>query len=310
MGLVLGFNFETGYGSSSTDFVTNHRMTISETGCRWIIIPDLPVIRTSIATVKVNIGIPDTTYIDKCTGLIQNNKFTSQCGQFTDAAAFYIVACIEDISRTGLLDFGMDSTVAFGSICEVEKGLASPPYQALCNDFTTRKFPVWKGTDCSVKCIFGKFILETSYCECNSGYWGTYCDKECPGGSDNPCNGHGTCHVESGTCACLVNWKGDSNCGSCTTGYTGNKCEVEEPELPPNPPLGCFARKKGYYTNFTGHGMTHDQPGNYKMLEMNNLLVEVSFISRRRIRIMGICCHFVVIQSNLYIKATQGNLKM
>jgi hypothetical protein len=45
---------------------------------------------------------------------------------------------------------------------------------------------------------------------------------------------------------------------------TGNKCEVEEPELPPNPPLGCFARKKGYYTNFTGHGMTHDQPGNYK----------------------------------------------
>jgi hypothetical protein len=51
-------------------------------------------------------------YIDKCTGLIQNNKFTSQCGQFTDAAAFYIVACIEDISRTGLLDFGMDSTVA------------------------------------------------------------------------------------------------------------------------------------------------------------------------------------------------------
>jgi hypothetical protein len=61
-----------------------------------VLIPDLPVIRTSIATVKVNIGIPDTTYIDKCTGLIQNNKFTSQCGQFTDAAAFYIVACIED----------------------------------------------------------------------------------------------------------------------------------------------------------------------------------------------------------------------
>lgn len=274
-GLVAGWNFETGYGKTTLDIVNNYPVTISDTGVAWVAIPDLPDTRTIKPTIAINIGIPETAHTEKCKGLIQSNAFTSQCGSFSESSSFYLMACIEDVSVTGNLDLSMDSTIAFSSVCEVESGLLSSPYQSLCNDFSSRQFPIWKGLECTAKCIFGKFNLDTSFCECNNGYWGTYCDKECPGGAKNPCNGHGTCQTGTGECACQVNWQGDSNCGSCTTGFTGTNCDIQEPELPPNAPMGCLARKHGAYLNFTGHGMTYAEPGNYRMLEMNNLKVEV-----------------------------------
>uniref|UniRef100_A0A8C3K8R3 Stabilin 1 n=1 Tax=Calidris pygmaea TaxID=425635 RepID=A0A8C3K8R3_9CHAR len=99
--------------------------------------------------------------------------------------------------------------------------------------------------------------------KCCPGFWGTEC-YECPGGSQNPCNGHGTCldglH-QNGTCICKEQYSGfacqdcrDENrfgpdcqsvcdcvhgeCdsgvtgnGSCTCygGYTGPRCDQELP---------------------------------------------------------------------------------
>uniref|UniRef100_A0A8C5J7C1 Stabilin 1 n=1 Tax=Junco hyemalis TaxID=40217 RepID=A0A8C5J7C1_JUNHY len=98
--------------------------------------------------------------------------------------------------------------------------------------------------------------------KCCPGFWGTEC-YECPGGSENPCNGHGTCLdgiQQNGTCICKqYNGYGCQNCrdenrfgpdcqsecdcvhgecnsgvagnGSCTChgGYTGPRCDQELP---------------------------------------------------------------------------------
>uniref|UniRef100_A0A8C3H2Z2 Uncharacterized protein n=1 Tax=Corvus moneduloides TaxID=1196302 RepID=A0A8C3H2Z2_CORMO len=99
--------------------------------------------------------------------------------------------------------------------------------------------------------------------KCCPGFWGTEC-YECPGGSENPCSGHGTCLdgiQQNGTCICKEQYSGygcqncrdenrfgsdcQSECdcvhgecnsgvagnGSCTCygGYTGPRCDQELP---------------------------------------------------------------------------------
>ncbi|XP_075015285.1 stabilin-1 isoform X2 [Calonectris borealis] len=99
--------------------------------------------------------------------------------------------------------------------------------------------------------------------KCCPGFWGTEC-YECPGGSQSPCNGHGTCldgMQQNGTCICKEQYSGFAcqNCqdenrfgpdcqsacdcvhgecnsgvtgnGSCTCygGYTGPRCDQELP---------------------------------------------------------------------------------
>uniref|UniRef100_A0A8U8BEX9 Uncharacterized protein n=1 Tax=Geospiza parvula TaxID=87175 RepID=A0A8U8BEX9_GEOPR len=99
--------------------------------------------------------------------------------------------------------------------------------------------------------------------KCCPGFWGTEC-YECPGGSENPCNGHGRCLdgiQQNGTCICKEQYSGygcqncrdenrfgpdcQSECdcvhgecnsgvagnGSCTChgGYTGPRCDQELP---------------------------------------------------------------------------------
>lgn len=49
----------------------------------------------------------------------------------------------------------------------------------------------------------------TGLCSCNKGWAGSNCEIECPGGSDDPCRGHGVC-MNSGVCRCQA---------SSTTGY-------------------------------------------------------------------------------------------
>ncbi|XP_043934440.1 stabilin-1 [Protopterus annectens] len=111
---------------------------------------------------------------------------------------------------------------------------------------------------CSHTCV--KTITERKCCK---GFWGTTC-LECPGGSQNPCNGHGTCMdgiTGNGTCICKENFGGFAcqecanenaygptcssvcRCGRgicntgisgigsciCPAGYTGPECKQESP---------------------------------------------------------------------------------
>ncbi|BFZ10683.1 hypothetical protein BsWGS_13722 [Bradybaena similaris] len=51
--------------------------------------------------------------------------------------------------------------------------------------------------------------------DCCQGLWGDDCNQECPGGRQNPCNGHGECSNEYGGCACDAGFEGTS-CELCT----------------------------------------------------------------------------------------------
>ena len=54
-------------------------------------------------------------------------------------------------------------------------------------------------------------ILKVCHCE-NLTMAGPYCDKECPHGRSNPCNGHGECIYSTATCACDFGWQGALTC--------------------------------------------------------------------------------------------------
>ncbi|BFZ10669.1 hypothetical protein BsWGS_13708 [Bradybaena similaris] len=51
--------------------------------------------------------------------------------------------------------------------------------------------------------------------KCCHGYYGEDCSMECPGGSQNPCNGHGECHDYFNSCLCFVGFDGRA-CEMCT----------------------------------------------------------------------------------------------
>ncbi len=54
-----------------------------------------------------------------------------------------------------------------------------------------------------------------------------FCVTECPGGSSNPCSGHGSCrdgHDRDGQCDCEQGFTGTA-CELCTAGRYGLDCE-------------------------------------------------------------------------------------
>ena len=89
--------------------------------------------------------------------------------------------------------------------------------------------------------------------ECEDGYWGGGCTRQCPGGACNPCNQHGTCadgRVGDGQCRChdsalLGHWQG-LDCAQCQPGFWGLGCTSECPG--------------GHALPCTGHGVCDDGP--------------------------------------------------
>ncbi|XP_006812850.2 stabilin-2-like, partial [Saccoglossus kowalevskii] len=71
----------------------------------------------------------------------------------------------------------------------------------------------------------------TTYTQiCCQGFYGTSC-RACPGGSVDPCNGHGTCHDGmggDGICKCDEQFTGTA-CEMCAPGFYGNMCSQECP---------------------------------------------------------------------------------
>ena len=73
----------------------------------------------------------------------------------------------------------------------------------------------------------------TASCTCHSGYWQANCSLTCPGGVDNPCNGHGSCDVSTGKCHCDCGFDGEAcnvtrcdEVDSCSSAvcYSGSAC--------------------------------------------------------------------------------------
>ncbi|XP_053455327.1 stabilin-1 [Nycticebus coucang] len=136
------------------------------------------------------------------------------------------------------------------------------------------EFPEKISQDCRYEVQLGDSMVSMSGCSrecwkdveqkaCCPGYWGSQC-YECPGGTETPCNGRGTCldgMARNGTCVCQENFSGSAcqecrdpnrfgpDCQSvcscvhgvcshgplgdgsclCFAGYTGPRCDQELP---------------------------------------------------------------------------------
>uniref|UniRef100_A0A7S0HXF5 EGF-like domain-containing protein n=1 Tax=Hanusia phi TaxID=3032 RepID=A0A7S0HXF5_9CRYP len=111
----------------------------------------------------------------------------------------------------------------------------------------------YRGSVCSDECpggvgnacnLHGNCIIPgtgSSYCLCFSGYTGTACEIECPGGALNPCSSNGEC-LSTGVC-------------ECNSGFSGGNCSLRCPGAMSSPcsDLGlCVNGACLCYTGFTG----------------------------------------------------------
>ena len=186
----------------------------------------------------------------RCFELIYHSHLQSQCGQLLNAAViqFYFKACLFDVHSSNSLDSAYIALTSYADYCQAVLHLPSWPAQLLCQQFPKSVPRGWIGPNCSVKCVFGSADRNNaSLCVCHRGYWGEDCANECPGGGNKPCNDHGNCDVRTGYCECDLNWRGNSDCSNCTTGWTGSDCAVAVAvtQLPT-----CSAFLGGHFTNF------------------------------------------------------------
>ena len=143
-----------------------------------------------------------------CESLYRDSILAQMCGKLNAITSYYYAACLRSVSATGVASNSLDSVLVYASTCQQVLDLPEWPARSLCNAFPKRHFPIWVGTQCDVRCIFGHVDPRSpETCVCDTGYWGTDCSSECPGGATNMCSGHGVCGAD-GTCRCEEGWQG------------------------------------------------------------------------------------------------------
>ena len=284
-GLIMGWNFDFGRGFISYDFVSNQSLIISASGTVWIE-SDFHQEGQTIASINIKyleeVPMSITTF---CLNIMTTRPFLGKkCSSLSIRSyiIFYQTFCVLNVasSMSQNLDISMDTIFTFSEICQVYKKLKDFPVRPLCNNFQSRNFPIWKGSNCWMQCIYGK--IQNDSCVCNAGFWGPTCKNECPGGHRSACNEHGVCDTTTGTCRCEVQWSGDSECSTCAPGYTGITCDLMEPEISPSETTfyGCYINSKSKFWNFTnvGHGLPKRKPGIYRLISMGEIQVEVRYL--------------------------------
>ncbi|XP_060596109.1 uncharacterized protein LOC132750181 [Ruditapes philippinarum] len=158
----------------------------------------------------------------------------SKCSALGDSTEdVYKTGCVDEISK-----YGNDENVArqaalyYSDLCfyelndvdqddDINEEGGDDPSRLLCKDnFVSLGYV---GSDCDIKCVHPDPETDGLSCICKPGYWGQYCDQECPGGAHNACNTHGFCDSASGVCTCSSNFNGN-DCSECNTGWYGPDC--------------------------------------------------------------------------------------
>ena len=79
---------------------------------------------------------------------------------------------------------------------------------------------------CNPQCYFGSRDSSSSSCLCDDGYWNETCSAICPGGTNEPCSGFGTCDQTTGECNCPLNRMGSDDCSECSGGWYSSNCDI------------------------------------------------------------------------------------
>ena len=226
-------------------------------------VSDLPLIPKPPLTVFVLIDeSTDSSLTNKtistCNRLIYSGPIHTQCQSLDESAHYHYQACLSISTDSQELSLSLDSTLDFSGECEEVLVLHSPPSQQLCQEFPDHMIWPYAGEDCSIPCFFGTF---TDHCICEFGYFGFSCEGVCPGGPNNPCNGHGYCDPASGHCLCEFGWQSETNCTTCSSGFIGADCSIIE--VPTSNQTFISEFWPGSITTYGGLKFQFSQSGTY-----------------------------------------------
>lgn len=149
----------------------------------------------------------------------------SQIGQATKQDLYSL--CMYSLSVVQYREAALGIILNYAAMCAGTSTTPPSLKQTICAADT-----LWLQAPICSDCTFGTASTQTSLatnttnqCACAKGYYGLQCQNVCPGGSATPCNLHGDCQ-SNGSCWCDWNWRGSSDCGSCTTHVTGRDCSI------------------------------------------------------------------------------------
>ena len=127
--------------------------------------------------------------------------------------------CFNTISESRSVLLEANIIYEFVTYCEMHGNEKSSLYNVLLE--LGKNLPNWILNKIH-NCTFG--VYNGIECTCQYGFYGSKCERVCPGGASNPCNNHGTCNV-NGTCLCTGRWTGH-DCSECETGWFGENCTL------------------------------------------------------------------------------------
>ena len=255
------WKFNEGYGKIVHNLVTSEHLYLSSTvwsPAKWIISDadialNLSSVNKPFETPFVNQTLHHTA-LEWCKELFYRGSLNNYCKKLGAIVEFYYITCVQTVARTTRKTSTLSVVIQFSDYCQKSLSLSNWPAQELCNHFGDIKFPYWIGDRCDIPCVFGhRDSKNKNKCRCYDGYWGSDCSNVCPGGYDNPCNGHGVCNPGDGTCTCQVNWNGDTVCSACSSDWFGNLCQYATARYSILKTLSVASVKgQGYFTTFHG----------------------------------------------------------
>ncbi|KAL8620494.1 hypothetical protein ACOMHN_056886 [Nucella lapillus] len=236
-----------------------------------VVLPPQPASSASRRRRQTVTGISASAYTT-CENIFVSSQLGRACVNASGAVQTqYLFQCYLALQRSGQVSSSQESIVGYSTFCQQVLGLPTWPAQSLCTDQPLVAAVTVIRNLCGSPCHFGtKPPSNTTYCQCNHGYWGAACNLTCPGGAQNACSGFGTCDQWTGACACPLHRRDDS-CSSCSPGWVGHRCEVSEtPVASGNASFlhNAWLHPLGHVLNADGLGFYVNSPGVYSLLAM------------------------------------------
>ena len=284
-GIVAMWKMNEGEGNIIHDTAGSLHIRMAPSGFeipRWTLADyDLKAIRSNFLVSVITSDTNDTLRKNaesKCTSLIYSSVFNNTCVNILrSAASYYFQACVVSIISKRSLDASIHAVISYATECKAAGNLTEFPGRELCNHFPGGKFLDWYGINCTKRCIYGS--LSGGTCKCDKGYWGLDCSFLCPGGALSPCNDHGTCDAATGQCFCEANWRGDSFCRNCSTGWFGPTCSFAFGLSVNTSNPVCRASETGVYSAFDSLRFSLKQSGKYLMYNSSFVTIYVDHVS-------------------------------
>lgn len=216
--------FSEGGGRTAVDLVGGSRITLPDEGVVWIQsdmtmdgkVPEAPInetLKEEASTI--------------CQSLLSNTHLSQTCAGLGDGINnFYYESCVDDIMFKSDKQAFTNSIFSFAEYCVTTIDPPEHPLKDLCTDKTSSFYT----EICIYQCNFGK--IDNDECVCFDGYWGDVCDKDCDGGTVDPCNSKGYCRQDTGVCYCYQTFDSSTNCATCLDEWTGPNCDMIVPIIP------------------------------------------------------------------------------